>query len=164
MNQEDKLLWERIRAFQIDDPSSSFKFSDRLSRENDWDLEYALQAVLEYKKFIFLICVDPEPKTPSDQIDQVWHLHLLYTQSYWNEFCQNTLGKEIHHGPTKGVEQRGDFKSYYQATKESYFRYFKETPPEDFWPSEEERFRTVRFTRVNRDKYWIIPKIQRDKK
>jgi hypothetical protein len=31
--------------------------------------------------------------TPSEQVDQVWHLHLTYTRSYWDEFCPNVLGQ-----------------------------------------------------------------------
>jgi ABC-type nitrate/sulfonate/bicarbonate transport system substrate-binding protein len=47
-------LWNRIRHFELDDPAAAFSFTDRLARENGWPLEYALRAVLEYKKFMFL--------------------------------------------------------------------------------------------------------------
>ncbi len=114
--------------FNIDDPDSSFTFTDRLCRENDWKMEYALRAILEYKKFIFLVCTSDKAQTPSDQVDQVWHLHLLYTQSYWNEFCKGILNKEIHHGPTKGVEERGLFKEQYSCTLGQYSQKFNEKP------------------------------------
>ena len=32
---------------------------------------------------------------PSDEVDQAWHLHLVYTRSYWGEFCPNVLGKPL---------------------------------------------------------------------
>ena len=68
------------------------------------------------------------PLTPSDQIDQVWHLHLLYTQSYWIDFCKNTIQKDIHHGPTKGAEQKPLFKDQYLKTLEFYESVFKKKP------------------------------------
>jgi len=78
-------LWNRIRRFELDDPAAAFSFTDRLARENGWPLEYALRATLEYRKFMFLLCLTEHPLTPSDQVDPVWHLHLLYTRSYcWN--------------------------------------------------------------------------------
>jgi hypothetical protein len=160
MSEEDKILWNKILKFNIDDPESSFTFTDRLCRENDWSMEYALRAVLEYKKFIFLICISNKPQTPSDQVDQVWHLHLLYTQSYWIEFCKELLEKEIHHGPTKGSEERGIFKNIYSDTLELYCSKFNEKPPQDIWPAADKRIAEIHFTRVNRHKMWIIPKIK----
>ncbi|MBC8756121.1 hypothetical protein H2O64_15705 [Kordia sp. YSTF-M3] len=152
-------LWNKIRNFEIDDISSSFTFTDRIARENGWSLEYSLRAVLEYKKFLFLIVISDFPQTPSDQIDQVWHLHLLYTKSYWIDFCQNTIQKSIHHGPTKGVEEKSLFKEQYLKTLEFYESIFSKQPPKDIWVDVDTRFKEIHFTRVNRHKNWIIPKL-----
>lgn len=160
MNEEQQQLWTRILNFNIDDPASSFTFTDRLCRENDWSMEYAIRAVLEYKKFIFLVCISDRPQTPSDQVDQVWHLHLLYTHSYWLEFCKGLLNRDIHHGPTKGVEERGVFKDQYTETLSLYASKFGEKAPKDIWPNPDERISQINFTRVNRHKQWVIPKIR----
>jgi hypothetical protein len=80
-------LWLRIKDFELDDQDSHLTFTDRLARENGWTYEFCIRAILEYKKFIYLICLSDQPVTPSDEVDQVWHLHLIYTQSYWKEFC-----------------------------------------------------------------------------
>jgi len=160
MNREEKILWNKILNFSIDDPDSSFTFTDRLCRENNWSMEYALRAVMEYKKFIFLVCTSDYSQTPSDQVDQVWHLHLLYTQSYWIEFCKGLLDKEIHHGPTKGIEERGLFRDLYSDTLELYAEKFNEKPPKDIWPSPEKRISEIHFSRVNRHRNWVIPKIK----
>lgn len=156
-----KSLWESVDAFDIDDEDSAFTFTDRLARENDWPLAYALRAVAEYKKFMFLICIAQHPLTPSDQVDQVWHLHLLYTQSYWHDFCRDTLGRDIHHGPTKGGNsEKAKYKDLYHATKTFYSDTFETHPPVDIWPSSRVRFGELRFTRVNRHRNWVIPKIR----
>lgn len=157
-------LWKKIEEFELDDPESSFSFSDRLSRENNWSLEYSLRAILEYKKFIFLICTSSKPLTPSDEIDQVWHLHLLYTESYWIDLCEDTIDRKIHHGPTRGISEQSRFFDQYQYTLDFYTQLFNEKPPIDIWPEPETRFHSVHFTRVNRHKNWVIPKFNFRKK
>lgn len=152
-------LWRKIQAFELDDTTVSFSFTDRLASENAWTLEYALRCVQEYKKFIFLICIADHPLTPSDQVDQVWHLHLLYTRSYWIDFCEQTLQKQIHHGPTKGgANERNKFGDWYEKTVALYKTIFSSAPPEDIWPDQKTRFSDIHFTRVNTKKNWIIPK------
>jgi hypothetical protein len=159
MTLEDKELWKKISAFSLDDPTSAFTFTHRLARENNWPLAYALKCVHEYKRFIFLICAANEPLTPSDQVDQVWHLHLLYTQNYWHEWCRDTLGRDIHHGPTKGgSSEQAKYNNLYERAKEVYAKYFEQPPPDDIWPDSKTRFTEINFLRVNTDKYWLIKK------
>jgi hypothetical protein len=160
MTDQEQLLWEKINSFEIDDEESDFTFTDRLARENDWSIEYALRVVYEYKKFMFLICVAKHPLTPSDQVDQVWHLHLIYTLSYWEDFCSKTLGKKIQHGPTKGGQgEKTKYVNWYEKTLEFYQYTFSEIPPSDIWPNSKIRFGEIMFTRVNRHKNWVIKKL-----
>jgi hypothetical protein len=157
MTDEQKILWQKIKTFELDNPDISFSFSDRLSRENSWSLEYSIRTIEEYKKFIFLLCISKHPLTPSDQVDQVWHLHLLYTQSYWIDFCQNTIEKQIHHGPTMGGHQENEkFTNWYEKTKELYLSIFLNAIPEDIWPSSTIRFSQINFRRINIENYWIF--------
>ena len=95
--------------------------------------------IAEYKKFVFLAATSPRPVTPSDAVDQAWHLHLLYTESYWSELCGAVLGRPLHHGPTRGgdAEQR-KFGDWYAATLERYEHAFGAPPPRDIWPLPEE--------------------------
>jgi len=159
MTTDQEILWEKIRMFELDDPDISLTFSDRLARENGWELEYSLRAIDEYKRFMFLLCIAGHPLTPSDQVDQVWHLHLLYTESYWTDFCKNTLNKQIHHGPTKGGENENNkFTDWYEKTKQLYKSIFEYDAPSDIWPSSKIRFSEINFQRVNLDRIWIIKK------
>ncbi|MFD0997963.1 glycine-rich domain-containing protein [Ohtaekwangia kribbensis] len=159
MTEEQRALWLKVRAFELDDPESAFPFSSRLARENGWTLEYTLRTIEEYKKFMFLICVAGYPLTPSDQVDQVWHLHLLYTYSYWKEFCATVLKREVHHGPTKGGKQEGEkFNDWYTKTLDTYTAIFQEPPPADIWPVNQKRFSEINYQRINLDKNWIIKK------
>jgi len=102
MTAGEQLLWSRIGAFALDDPRAGFQFTDRLARDNGRSLHFAQRVAVAYKKFILLCAISPEPVTPSDVVDQAWHLHMIYTESYWTDLCRNTLGKQVHHNPTKG--------------------------------------------------------------
>ncbi len=135
-------LWERIRDFEMDDPEASFSFTDRLCREQGWSMQFAMRAVAEYKKFMLLIAICDHPCTPSEAVDEVWHLHLIYTRSYWKHFCGDTLGREVHHEPTKGISEQENFRDLYEKTQRSYTAFFLEPAPQDIWPGVEERFAT----------------------
>ena len=163
MKLSNKLLYKEISSIQIDDESVDFSFSDRLSRENDWESDFCKKSIIEYKKFIYLTCIANKPLTPSDQVDQVWHLHLTYTQSYWKDLCQNILKHELHHGPTKGGNLEYEkYKKQYQYTLTLYQKEFGEQPPSDIWPELDLRFKNVdKFTRVNKATHWLIQKPSR---
>ena len=57
MNHEQLKLWNDIKTFELDEPEISLSFTDRLARENGWTIEYSIRAILEYKKFIFLLTI-----------------------------------------------------------------------------------------------------------
>jgi hypothetical protein len=160
MNNEQLKSWREIKNFELDDPDASFSFTDRLARENGWTLEYSIRTIMEYKKFIFLLTITNHPLTPSDQVDQVWHLHLLYTQSYWEDFCKNTINKKIHHGPTKGgANEKEKYNNWYNKTKTLYTKTFNTEIPKDIWPTNEIRFSEINFQRINMKRYWVIKKM-----
>jgi hypothetical protein len=153
-------LLDCIGAFVFDESEAALPFTARLARENRWPKAYAARAIEEYRRFMYLAVVAGHPVTPSDQVDQVWHLHLLYTRSYWDAFCGGVLGRPIHHGPTRGGRQEGvKFHAWYERTLESYARIFGEPPPADIWPESAIRFGAdLHHVRVNAARNWIIPK------
>lgn len=68
MTPDQQQLWQKIKDFDLNVSSASFSFTDRLVRENDWPLGFALRVIMEYKRFMFLICVANHPLTPSDEV------------------------------------------------------------------------------------------------
>lgn len=162
MNPQEQALYQRLQAYSLDAPEACFSFSQRLARENGWSLAYTHGVIDEYKKFAFLAMVAGHTVSPSEAVDQAWHLHLTYTRSYWNEFCQGILGKPLHHEPTRGghAEQQ-HYWQLYQKTLASYERIFAEPPPAEFWPSPEQRFdKAAHYVRVNRQHLWLLPKLK----
>jgi len=157
MTPEENNRWLKIAAFTIDDANATLQFSQRLARENGWKHSYALRVIEEYKKFIFLCCNTKTGVTPSDQVDQAWHLHLTYTKSYWKDLCVDTISKEIHHNPTKGGQsESAKFDDYYTETLQLYKEKFKTEPPIEIWPGNEKRFSDIHFQRVNLKNYWVF--------
>lgn len=159
MNMEVAQLIERIMDFHIGPKQASLSFAQRLARENNWSEAYAQRAIIEYKRFICLIMLSDESQTPSDQVDQVWHLHMTYTESYWINFCGNTLQREIHHGPTRGgSKEQSKYRAQYQQTLYSYEALFG-LPPVDIWPDAGQRFQqAAQFKRINTAEHWVLPK------
>lgn len=159
MNDHELSYWNTIQDFELDDDEAVLMFSDRLAKENGWSKLFAIRAIEEYKKFMFLICISHQPLTPSEEVDQVWHLHLLYTRSYWKEFCAEVLKREVHHGPTRGGPEESDkFHDWYTQTLLLYKQKFKHDPPPDLWPPSRLRFRYSNFRRIDLRQYWIIRK------
>lgn len=153
-------LWRRLEAFPLDDPHAALTFTQRLARENDWSAGYAARVVAEYKRFVFLAMTAGHEVTPSDQVDQAWHLHLTYTRSYWDEMCRDVLGRPLHHGPTRGGPAEGmRFEDQYERTLRAYREAFGEAAPPDIWPPSAIRFgEDVRFRRVNVARAWVVPR------
>jgi hypothetical protein len=159
MNESEEYLWRQIETFEMDSKQAAFSFSKRLARENNWSISYSKRVIEEYKKFIFLNSISENGLTPSDAVDQAWHLHLTYTQSYWKELCGKVLKKELHHNPTKGGKTEGEkFNNYYTTTKLLYSEKFKREPPVDIWPSNQERFTDIQFQRINVSRNFILKK------
>jgi len=124
MHQE---LWNKILAFNFDYPPSEYGFSTRLANENYWTKEFTDQAILEYKKFMYLAATSDFMVSPSEIIDNVWHQHLIFTQSY-QEFC-NILGKQIQHIPsTHNKEEFEKFRQAKERTIKFYERDFGQQP------------------------------------
>lgn len=156
---EQAALWQRILDFQLDDLDAAFKFSERLARENGWNLVYTRRVIAEYKRFIFLCCISEHGVTPSDAVDQAWHLHLTFTRSYWIDLCSSTLGKEVHHNPTKGGNSESvKYNTFYTDTNKLYEQAFESQPPLDIWPDNAARFTDIDFRRINMRRNWVIPK------
>ncbi len=183
-SKDQRDLWDRLRAFDIDaddgggdasaaaaggalstprEPKAappSFPFRARLARENGWRPSYAARVVEEYRRFLYLAAVSGHSVTPSEAVDQAWHLHLCYTRSYWDRLCRDVLGFRLHHGPTRGGRaEAAHYDAQYRATLASYQRVFGAPPPDEIWPPTNRRFgRDLRWRRVWTADAWVLPK------
>jgi hypothetical protein len=153
-------LRERIEAFELDEPGAKLPYTSRLAREQAWTHAYAARVIREYKRFLILAMGAGHPVSPSEDVDQAWHLHLVYTRSYWQGLCRGILGQDLHHEPTSGGSaESAKFDDWYARTLESYRRIFQEEPPSGIWPAAEDRSHAVSHTRwIDAARYWLIPR------
>ena len=151
-------LWSRLETFAFDEPGAAFTFSQRLAREHGWSAAHTGRVIDEYRRFLFLAVTAGHPVSPSDAIDQVWHLHLTYTRSYWETLCGEVLRQPFHHQPTRGGDnERAKFHDWYARTLASYRTAFETSAPADLWPPAG-RPAPANVRRINVRRYWLIPR------
>jgi len=158
MDRLQESLFQRISEFAFDEPGRQRTFVQRLAAENGWARAKAARAVSEYRRFVFLAMTAGHVVCPSDEVDEVWHLHLTYTRSY-RAFCSDVLGRALDHDPSQGgAAELAKHRQMYAQTLASYQRIFGESPPADLWPSVDERFCGARLQKVDASRYWLLPK------
>ncbi len=152
-------MWAKLESLQFDSNNAVLDFSARLSKENGWTRAFTARVIQEYKRFLLLAMHAGHPVTPSEAVDQAWHLHLVYTRSYWQDLCANVLGRPLHHEPTAGgLDEGAKFHLQYERTLASYRRLFGEEPPDDIWPEAQEFFRPKLNRWVDVSRHWMLPK------
>jgi hypothetical protein len=96
-----------------------------------WSSEYADQMEVAYKRYLILLAKYPEATfSPTRDIDQFWHAHILDTSKYAQD-CESTFGYFLHHFPYLGL--RGEEDSAVndaagRSFEEAYAREFGESP------------------------------------
>lgn len=134
-------LWQGLAAMRIEPAGATRTFGSRLAQENGWSRDYAARVEAEYRRFLYLLATADRDITPSDAVDQAWHLHLGYSRHYWEELCGRIVGRPLHHGPSAGGrEEARRYEDKYSWTLTRYEEVFGEEPPADIWPDEETRF------------------------
>ncbi len=154
MQLKDESLWNRLQGFSLDASDADFPFSKKLAKEENWTLDFTKKAIEEYKKFIYLCCILPHGASPSKTVDKVWHMHLIYTRNYWEEFCPEILRRKLHHHPSKGGQHEKDrHQDWFLDTLSQYKTIFQKEAPADIWLE-----KTEKKTRKNRlNKLRIVP-------
>ena len=129
----NKDVWKKIEGCALADLEEG-SFLAKLNLEHQWTNGFTERAINEYKRFIYLAVIAKHPVSPSRIVDQVWHVHLSYTNHYWNEFCPNILNKNIHHRPSNGSkEAQANDRSSFTQTLELYRTEFATEPPRLIW-------------------------------
>lgn len=154
-------LYQSLMAFEVNHYTEApLSFQQRLMREHGWTENYMQRVWFEYKRFLFMLATTERFICPAEDVDQIWHAHLIYTRSYWNDLCRDLLGKPLHHVPSPGgVEETQHFYTCYAATLERYQQLFGEPAPADIWVEPELRLQdTPYFRLINTRTHWVMPK------
>jgi hypothetical protein len=127
-------LWQQVTSAFGGADAFSKAFASKIARKHGWRKSFALKAISEYKKFVYLGVVSNFHVTPSKIIDVVWHEHLLFTRAY-REFCDGVINYQFDHNPelVPMADETGRFNAQYLDTIEFYFSEFGYEPPTDIW-------------------------------
>ena len=95
-------LWSRVAAMDLG------PVVDQLVEYQGWTTERVVSAEQRYRRFFYLKTVLPEGMaSPTKEIDQFWHQHIINTQRYGSD-CQRVAGRFLHHtflSPTDPVQR-----------------------------------------------------------
>ena len=128
-----------MSTFRIRDHLSNPKFKpviDRVQKNNKWSKDKAEMVLNEYGRFMTLIKLYPEHSfVPCNDVDEVWHTHLIYTKLYKN-FCEDVFGFFLHHNPLITEEDGVRMVSGYVKTLEIYREHFGNNPDCEIWKAD----------------------------
>ena len=127
-------LWQHISSAFGGADAFSKAFAAKIARKHGWSNAFALHAISEYKKFVYLGVVSDFHVTPSKIIDVVWHEHILFTRAY-REFCDGVIAYQFDHHPEliPMADETGRFNAQYLDTVEFYASEFGYEPPTAIW-------------------------------
>lgn len=97
-----------------------------LMRSYHWKHQQAEQACQRYLNFLCLLWLYPDRLLiPTQEIDQVWHNHILSTRQYRQD-CQTLFGCYLDHHPELNLEENPDpsLLAAFQQTKALFERHF----------------------------------------
>lgn len=121
------------------------RFLDNLMSEQLIDANTANKWLLEYRKYLVLAYLTDQMISPSEQVDQVWHLHMTYTQHYRATY-QTLIERDFKHSPSAGGSSEGKkFQNIYGDTLDFYKAVFLMDAPTDVWESVKQRFEMKNF-------------------
>lgn len=100
----------------------------KMVREQGWLRSCAIQACQLYKNLLFLQKKygNQYNLVPSEEIDEVWHNHILDTKKY-QEDCKLIFGELLHHYPYFGIDGNTtseDLNKSFNITQELHYKEF----------------------------------------
>ncbi len=75
--------------------------------------------ISSYRNFLKLILLNPGKEiVPTEEVDEIWHLHILDTQRYRRD-CERIFGQMLEHYPYFGINDSLDQKMLQRAFMET---------------------------------------------
>jgi hypothetical protein len=123
-----------LTGMRIETPAPGTAFEAALAARQGWSPRFAGRVAQEYRRFLYLAAIAGVEVTPSQFVDEAWHLHLELPH-YGEILCGRILGRPLEHRPGTGTaEDDARCARQYEQTLALYERIFGEPPPDDIWP------------------------------
>ena len=88
----DRNLWDKVQSINLD------LIIDRMIIKHSWTEEKTSKAVKDYRHFLYISQLGEQAITPTGDVDDIWHEHILHTNKYAID-CEKSFGKFLHHFP-----------------------------------------------------------------
>lgn len=88
----DLALWEKVQKINLN------LIRERLMLAYGWSESRVDNAITQYRQFLYLLEVEGNKVSPNEEIDMVWHDHILHLQKYLID-CLKTFGRIMFHFP-----------------------------------------------------------------
>eukprot|EP01039_Chlorochromonas_danica_P003037 gene3037-3313_t len=85
------------------DPEGHLK--QHLIEIKGWRESRVEKAIAAYAEFLTLLITSGDDLSPTDEIDKVWHAHILHTRDYEAFNIKYSPGKKLHHDPLRSLDQ-----------------------------------------------------------
>lgn len=95
----------------------------RIVKDHGWSEERAEEAEKWYRRFLCLCILFPKEKLapPTDDADEVWHTHIIYTKKYHAD-CRRMFGYYLHHNPRGKDADQAELDALSQSSDNTYQR------------------------------------------
>lgn len=113
-------------------------FAGKLVQETHLPLQEIAALLHEYRRFLIMAAVGGQSITPSQRVDDAWHLHLTYSRDYWERLVP-LLGRPLHHEPAGSAHEHAHYQEQYIRTLMLYRDTFGEDAPQRWWPDPRRR-------------------------
>eukprot|EP01017_Pseudomicrothorax_dubius_P010420 TRINITY_DN13725_c0_g1_i2.p1 TRINITY_DN13725_c0_g1~~TRINITY_DN13725_c0_g1_i2.p1 ORF type:complete len:571 (+),score=106.88 TRINITY_DN13725_c0_g1_i2:70-1782(+) len=111
---------------------------DILQREQLITPEVAGLWMLEYRKFLLMAFCSSEMVSPSPEVDEVWHLHMVLSPDY-RKMCSEMFGRYLNHNPSEGGPTEDEkYDKFYVKTLDLYSKLFTTPPMREVWSVKDE--------------------------
>jgi len=104
---------------------------DKIVKTKHWKKSDVLKICALYRNFLFLkkkYDQQEEKLSPSLEIDEFWHNHVLDTKKYMHD-CDQIFGRYLHHYPYLGMDGKSteaDAARFFEKTQELHHKEFGE--------------------------------------
>ena len=105
-------VWDAVQALDLRSVTA------QLVTRKGWGSDRVNAAVRRYRGFLYLTLAGVvRDLCPTQDVDEVWHQHILNTQQYADD-CERLAGKFIHHVPASDADTDGES----NTLEDSFFR------------------------------------------
>ncbi|MGB0660209.1 MAG: hypothetical protein ACPGNV_08500 [Mangrovicoccus sp.] len=131
---QNTTLWEKIRDYDFNAglPEGSFEY--KVAKALSLSPERADAAILEYRRFLYLLLISVVKPSASHTLNAMWNAHLGLQNGAWENFYYTTFGGTLRRFNFTAPISSEKGSTRFGHLRDLYLREFGEEPPAKYWP------------------------------